>query len=422
MPKKNFSDIIHISTDKKIPRSSFTLDLEKNNNEDDNLPVNDKVKPKPLLWVFAVASVLALFFAISAIFAKAEVTITPKTRDISLENTEFTANLNSNDGSLSFQIMKLSGEETTDVQGVKSSKISAAARGSVILYNAYSASVQKFSKNLRLQSTSGKIYRTEANVTLPGYTIVNKEIVPGSVIVAVHADTPGEEYNSQPTDFILPAFTGTAKASKFYARSKGDISGGFSGLQYSITPDQGATALSTLGDKLKEKLSNQIGTQLPKNFIYFSDFTIFKPIIADPVLNSSNENISEKVTGDLYVIIFNTDDLTQAIAKQEVSDYDDLPVTLNGLKDINFSLNDKSNIDPINLNTIVFNGNGQSKLVWNVDISKINDSLIGRPKSDFKDIMANFKNIDKAEVVIRPFWKSSFPDNSTKISIINTLK
>ena len=47
--------------------------------------------------------------------------------------------------------------------------------------------------------------------------------------------------------------------------------------------------------------------------------------------------------------------------------------------------------------------------------------LVGRHKREFQIILSDYKNIDRAEVVIKPFWKKTFPDKIKDIKIINTV-
>ena len=77
---------------------------------------------------------------------------------------------------------------------------------------------------------------------MPGESLVSGKTVPGSTETAVSADEAGKEYNIGKTDFTIPGFKGDARYSKFYARSKTDMEGGFIGTIYSLSDEDEASA------------------------------------------------------------------------------------------------------------------------------------------------------------------------------------
>ena len=64
--------------------------------------------------------------------------------------------------------------------------------------------------------------------------------------MGIYAAGAGEEYNSTPLDFEILVFKGTPKYSKFYARSKGDITGGFKGKSPVVSSLNKITVISEL--------------------------------------------------------------------------------------------------------------------------------------------------------------------------------
>ena len=68
--------------------------------------------------------------------------------------------------------------------------------------------------------------------------------------------------------------------------------------------------------------------------------------------------------------------------------------------------------------SIGFNLSGPVKIVWTIDKDKIISELLGRNKSDFDSLMTRNGNIESATSVIKPVWRSSFPDKINKIEVI----
>jgi hypothetical protein len=61
-------------------------------------------------------------------------------------------------------------------------------------------------------------------------------------------------------------------------------------------------------------------------------------------------------------------------------------------------------------------------VVWSVDDERLKEALSGIKKREFESVMLQFKNIDKAELGLKPFWKSSLPDKPHAIKIVNMLE
>ena len=60
---------------------------------------------------------------------------------------------------------------------------------------------------------------------------------------------------------------------------------------------------------------------------------------------------------------------------------------------------------------------GTADVVWIFDEEKLKNDLSGRNNEAVFTIMSGYPSIDVAEVVIRPFWKGTFPVNTEEIKI-----
>src|SRR3989344_1617125 len=214
------------------PRERSVRDVSPNEDrekEKEKIPSQTKEnnkKSKFRIYFVALFSVVFLLFALSFLFSKAKITIVPKTEEMSLnENLSAVKGGNAALG-LSFDLVVISGEESKTVPGGEEKDVAIPAQGTVLIYNSYSASVQNLDIDTRLEGSNGKIYKTVKKITVPGRISENK---PGSVEVGIYGAETGEGYNSAPLDFKIFGFKGTPKYDKFYARSKGEITGGFKG-------------------------------------------------------------------------------------------------------------------------------------------------------------------------------------------------
>jgi hypothetical protein len=375
-----------------------------------------KKGPKYRIYLVALIAVVFLLFAFSFLFSGAKVTVVPKSEQIPLANENLSATKDSTTPDLSFDLVVISGEESKTIQGGELKDVAVAATGTVLIYNAYSTSPQNLDIDTRLEGSNGKIYKTNKRITVPGIT---KDGKPGSVEVGIYGAGTGEGYNSAPLDFNIFGFKGTPKYSKFYGRSKGEITGGFKGKAPVVSSLDKTSAVSELKAALETDLSKKVTDQIPAGFILFKD-AVFTNIDDKDISFTAGKdnNVLVDVKGTLYGFIFDEKKLTAKIAGDIIDKYDGSEVYIPNIRDLTFSLANKDNISFADVTSINFSLSGTPEIIWKVDEAKFASDLLGKNKTDFNQVLAQYPSIDSAVLVIRPFWKSSFPDKSSSIQII----
>src|SRR3989344_5272000 len=373
-----------------------------------------KNRPRYMLWSVAFISVVFFVFALSFLFSSAEVAVNPKTKDIVLNENLFASKDSKIDG-LSFDLVVISGEENAAVKASGEKDIFQKATGTVVIYNTFSFSPQALSIDTRLEGSNGKIYKTQTKTVVPGEP---KTGTPGSVEVKIYGAEAGQEYNSGPLDFKIFGFKGTPKYDKFYARSKGEITGGFKGKTPAITDIDRTTAVGNLNDILQKKLLQKATSQIPDGFILFKDAIFLNT--DDLSVSSVYDNNSATLTlkGTLYGILFNEQKLTKKITEDKIEKYDESEVYVPNIKNLAFSLFTKDNVSFENVKNINFNLSGPAKIVWKLDVDKFVTSLLGKPKKDFNQILSQYPDIDSAILTLSPVWKMSVPDKAKNIKVI----
>lgn len=388
--------------------------------------------PRIILWTLALLTCFGLTgVVLSAFFSGATVKIVPLNKTVPV-NLDFTAQeetpdhpmetLNkANPSVIVYQKIPLPIlEKSEDVPATIEKKITRKASGKVKIFNEYSTASQRLIKNTRFESSSGKIYRIDNSVVVPGMTVANGKIFPGSIDVVVYGDAPGEEYNGGATDFVIPGFKGDPRYGKFYARSQTPLEGGFSGTIKVPTPEDQKAAVDRLKEALKNDLTKKARAQIPDGYILY-DNAMF--IVYDDLKTFDTENPSHvTVKGSLYGVMFNKKVLSNFIAKKTISSYNGEPVLIRNIADL--TLTPKGEIlDPAHLGDVDFNISGNAFLVWDVDREALKKELAGASKQEqFKTIIIKYTSIAKAEAIVRPFWKMNFPQDPQKIAIEEVLK
>jgi len=92
------------------------------------------------------------------------------------------------------------------------------ARGLVTIFN-LNSDAQVLIKSTRLTPSSGLIFRLDKTIVVPSAKVVNGKWTQGHLEVSITADKIGPEYKISPNTFSVPAFIGSDKYDKIYAKS-----------------------------------------------------------------------------------------------------------------------------------------------------------------------------------------------------------
>jgi hypothetical protein len=407
VPLKQDEVVIPIHTVRQDPPREFAYQ-----------PIEPKRSSRYGLWYLAAILVVGFFFSISFLFEHATVTITPKSMPLVFDSTDtFTAQKDSsNSDTLVYTVMSLNGTESMKLPGTESKTQSTYASGTVVLYNAYTTTPYTLVKNTRLATPDNRIYHINSAATIPGYTKANGVVVPGSIAVLVTASTAGESANLDTSDFTLPGFAGKPQFTKVYGRTKTPISGGLSGTVYSLTQDAANAALGTLQEKLKATLIAKEKVQVPDGYIFYDGATSFKTDDSVSAPASKEKDIPLALSGTLTVYLIKQDSLISTIAEKSISQYNGEPITVPKLSDLKLVPGGK--MDPQNDTSFPFTLSGSATVFWTVDGEAIKTLLVGKKKADFQSLLASVVAVDRAELVVKPFWKRSFPEDITKIEVV----
>ena len=268
------------------------------------------------------------------------------------------------------------------------------AKGIITIYNKYSTQPQPLVATTRFVSEDGKLFRLVKGLTIPGTTVENGQIKPGSIEAQIVADEAGSDFNIQPTKFTIPGFKSTpSKYSQFYAQSEKAMSGGGDGKQkvHIITQEDidkaKKQALTSLNSSLKQKIKEEA-----KENVILLDDAIDKKEATYKLSNSLNEivdsfqlTISMKVTA----IVVQESEFKNMVA-QMLAQAGDGQISM---KDDSIKIDfGKANVD-FEKGTIDMRFQAKGKIKPNIDIAKIKKAILG-----------------KNESVVKTYLKSSYPD------------
>lgn len=364
------------------------------------------------IWIVAAVILILLVFVFSVVFSGSKIVVTPKQSNVTISGT-FSAYREPEFGQLAFETMVLDQTLSEEVEATGTEEVEERATGTIIIYNNYSEKSQRLVTNTRFETPEGLIYRVHEPVVIPG----KEGSTPGSVEVTVYADEPGSKYNISLTDFTIPGFKGSPQFEKMYARSKSAMRGGFTGERVTVGEGDLDRVTQTLEAKLREQLTQDVITNKPDDFYAFEDLLFFR--FDRPVLKEGSAQgmgIVE-VTGQVAAIIFNKQEFAQHIAEKTVAAYEGEPVKLDSISSIALSLETEDSFDPETNDEFNFKLSGTTKIIWLFDEGDLREDLRGQTKDALMTILPGYPGIDKAQVILRPFWKQEFPEKAEDIVV-----
>ncbi len=348
-----------------------------------------------------VGAVVALLYS-----SGAKVEVTPKSYSASVESS-FTAT--AAPGDLPYKVVSVEKIGSQSVKAETTAEAHDSAQGTITISNAQNVP-QTLIVNTRFESPSGLIYKIHAPVTVPS----GSESAPGTVTAVVYAEKAGNQYNIGPSSFTVPGLKGGKAYTLVTARSMSGMTGGFEGQRPSVGEATRKAQLATIESSLKTEAQAALEKQVPEGYVFVPGgvYTTFLP--QSDTAATGTVTISEKVTAT--GIAFPNSALAKAIAYKTASTYAGEPVTLLDAKTLTMSASASST--PNGNQPFTFSISGNATLVWTIDPAKIAGAVAGKKRDSAQAVLVGFNEIDKAMLVLRPFFASTFPDDPAKISVV----
>ncbi len=324
---------------------------------------------------------------------------------------QFTATAGS--GDLPFSVVSVSKTAAAYVPAESTESANDSAQGQIVVSNTGTAP-EAFVTNTRFQTASGLIFRAHAPVTIPAATVAG----PGSVTITVYADQPGQNYNVAATSFTVPGLQGSPAYAQVTAQSKGPMLGGFTGTRASVSQTTDDSQHASLETSLATQLQNSIAGQIPTGDVLIPGAT-FTSYTSQPDSATTTTTVAISEQGTMSAVVFPESALAKAIAYKIVGTYAGEPVTLSNFASL--SLTPAASTTPASgVQTFNFSLNGSSTVVWQVDTSKIAGAVAGKTRDSAQEILSGFPEVQRAVLVLRPFWANTFPQDPSHIKVTVT--
>lgn len=371
------------------------------------------------LWIISIVSLLVLVFGFSFLFSGAKLVVTPKQRTV-LVDAEFKAFKNPKVNELGYEIITIEREGTQDVTASGEEFVKEKSSGTIVVYNNYGTANQRLIKNTRFETPEGLIYRINESITVPGKQKENGVTVPGSIEVTVYADEVGEAYNIGLTDFTIPGFEGDPRYDDFYARSKTNMFGGFEGQKKVVSEADETKARDEIKEKLKTQLLKDVFSQKPEGFEIYED-GVFITFASLPD-GENGDRVAVKEKAVLYGVLFERTKFAQFVAQNTIAGFEGGEVEILDPNTLTFSVLGKDQTEPWINEEFLFKLGGNAHIVWDFESDQLKNDLSGKSKDALQTVLTGYPSIDEAQIVLRPFWRQTFPDNIKDIKITTIIE
>lgn len=288
----------------------------------------------------------------------------------------------------------------------KKSSSTQKAKGTIVIYNEYSASEQPLVATTRF-TADGKIFRLVKGVVVPGMAKIGDNNQPGAIEAEVIADEAGEEYNISPSRFTIPGFQGSPKYEKFYASSTKPMTGGGSdGDAMRIVSQSNIDgAKKATEEELLKRLVAQLRSEL-KTGENILDEAVSKDVLESYSLSKADsvaDNFDYAAKIKIKAVVFQENDL-----KKLVSD----KLREQGVEGGNINL-DLIHIEygqpAVDFNSGIINIKLYGKITVEpeIDLEKLKKEFLGKNMDQAKEILQKYPQIKKVEV---DFWPKFVPE------------
>ena len=382
------------------------------------------LKTKLLSIIIPIICIGLFYYLGFAVLTKAEIDITAKKLNLSLDNFEVLIDKNVSESNYSQKVIPgnlfvFPESYEQEFQSTGQGKDEVRAKGVITIINNYSSSPQILVATTRFETSDGKIFRLDSRVVIPGASSKDGKLQPSSIDVNVTADKPGPDYNiSACTDsckFTIPGFKGTDKFEGFYGISSKPMTGGSLGSVPMVTADDLKNSENTILEVINQKISEDVQTKIPSTLAIIdgakSGVKIEK-LTSDVSIGDFRQTFKVTAAGEVSVIAFRNEDLINLVQNQ-----------FNAQKPDKYDYCQNPTIEYLRVNPDFKTGSLKLTLsvkqiiCFHLNTDEIKSSIAGKNQQELTVVLNSLDGVEQVKAKLFPFWLKSVPKNLNKINI-----
>jgi hypothetical protein len=376
--------------------------------------------------MIAVAVVVLISGLVWAIFfaPRATVIITARTTDSSVNAvvklaSDATTKLSPN--SIKTVIQQTKKDASVEFKATGKKEVGEKSKGQVVFKNCESGAPVSVPSGTAL-TVNDRSYKTQSSVSVPGGAGgFGGCSSPGeSSAVDIVANEVGSAYNTpSSTVFRVAGHSSGSPTVYFNAVASTDITGGSSHEITIVSASDIETATRQLAQQNADELKNQLKSQFNDTFVVLDQSfkasqgsPVSSPALDKEVTDGTKAKLTSSVTYSLSgVAKADADQFLTDYFNDQIKDSNDRRVYDNGLVGVTFT-------------NIVASGNGftgnivaTAKIGPKIDDNAIKELVKGKRYGDIQSSIESIQGVDNVDVKFWPFFVSSAPDDTKRISI-----
>jgi hypothetical protein len=285
------------------------------------------------------------------------------------------------------------------------------ASGTVTIVNhEYSTDAFTINAGTRIQTSSGLIYRTKNNVSVPKYIKVGGVVTQeGKVSVDVAADAPGEKYNVVGGKMSIPGLMSSGVTiDDIYATSSNPFTGGSTKTIKFVTQADINKAKEEIGKGAQDELKSAIALKIGDGYRLLDEGLKLEQVSAEPT-KKVNEEATEfelKAKYKATAITFKEDDLLK-LAEAVLSD------KIGSTKEIveKGSLISTTKFIEADFEKGILSANlsGEAYIAQKLDEDKLKIDLTGENEANAKKYLEGIEGVEEVSVRYFPTFYKRMP-------------
>ena len=134
-----------------------------------------------------------------------------------------------------------------------------------------------------------------------------------------------------------------------------------------------------------------------------------------PTTSSADGMVDIKEQGTITAVVFQNSALAKKIAGAVAGLNYQGELTLSGVDNLLFA---SANMPDSGTSSFSFTLAGTANLVYTIDLSRITAIIAGKTRSEAKTALDNYPEIKQAVIILRPFWRQTFPQDPASIKVL----
>lgn len=294
------------------------------------------------------------------------------------------------------------------------------ATGTVTFYNGLDSLSHKYAAGTKIIASS-KTYLLKTSLSVPGATVQNLKVVPGSATVEVEAETVGEDYNIKAGKFIIAGIPANQQAA-IYAQSTSDFKGGFTKVVQVVSKDDYENAKNKVTEGLTAAIDQDLKTKSAGLALIEKAMVMPEPeVTSSSNIDQEATEFEMKVKLTKQVMAYdNTKFVNFLIQTLSSQVSQDKMVAIASKNDIGFVI-DKQAYDKGELDTTV---NVAAKIANKISSDTIKTGILGKSRKTAEQFVLNQPGVSDVTFDFKPaFWKNiSNLSRNVKVNINYTAK